>query len=98
MWHAGVGLFAWARATGDAERVQPGTSVPWPQPEGYKYVFPIEVVADEPVPVMSSWKGLDELAGLGRVPAPQFPPAADGRVSDVQGLFSPSGDTRRSLL
>lgn len=47
---------------------------------------------------MSSWKGLDELAGLGRVPASQLPPVSDGKVSDVQGLFSPGEAALRSAL
>ena len=74
--------------TADAEKVGTSSHVPWPEPERYRYVFPIQILEDRAAPVESSWQRIDELGHIGRVPASQFPQVPDKGVGALRALFT----------
>jgi putative restriction endonuclease len=89
-WWAQHGLFARAVATSDAQPVKHENmvQVPWPSPERYKYLIPIRVLNDRgESPLELRWKELNDLAGIGGVPASQFPPVDVNRTHRLDVLF-----------
>lgn len=89
-WRAQSGLFSYALATGNAETVRDDTYVPWPGRERYRYVWPIEIVAERDAPLPMKWAQLDALAGIGGVPASQLPPIQEDKTDLVRRLFDPA--------
>jgi putative restriction endonuclease len=87
IWRSGVGLVAYCVAEADAEAVTATSHVPWPNPAKYRYVWPISVRANRDSAVVPSWKALDELAGIGGIPASQFPPVREENLPRIRSLF-----------
>jgi putative restriction endonuclease len=91
MWRSKAGLFAYCVVTGNAEPA--ATSyVPWPNPDKYKYVWPIDVVEELPEPLPTAWTALDALAGIGGKPASQLPQIPEDRTAAVRALFRGPAD------
>jgi putative restriction endonuclease len=89
-WWATRGLFARALATSDAQPVTHTNrhQVPWPSPERYKYLIPIEVLNDLGTSTLElRWQELNDLAGMGGIPASQFPPVDVSHVPRLDALF-----------
>lgn len=87
IWRAHHGLVASCLVTGDAERVGPQSSVPWPDRDKYRYVWPISQIMTASEPVETNWTRLARMAGLGRIPASQLPPVNDAGCDRLRGLF-----------
>lgn len=91
MWRSQQGLFAYCVVTGDAEPA--ATSyVPWPNPDRYRYVWPIAVVEELPAPLPMTWTQLDALAGIGGKPASQLPQIPESHTAAVRALFQGPAD------
>ncbi|MEJ5866976.1 HNH endonuclease [Pseudokineococcus sp. 5B2Z-1] len=73
IWLAESGFIAWTRALEDSRRVTPGMGLPWPDPDGYKYVWRMEVLDDRvDDPVDRSWNEVKNETGI--TASPQFFP------------------------
>lgn len=95
-WWARHGLFARAVATSDAERVttENRLQVPWPSRDRYKYLIPIRVLNDRSEsPLELRWKEFNDLAGIGGIPAGQFPPVSAGRTPQLDVLFGDASES-----
>lgn len=88
-WWSKRGLFARALATCDAERVDNANfhRVPWPHPERYKYLLPIQVLDELAKPLDLKWAALDRLVGIGGIPASQLPPVRQDQTAKLDVFF-----------
>jgi hypothetical protein len=55
IWQSGEGLLAMCRATADSYEPTSVSEVPWPEPERYGWLMPIEVVAEMGVPIVDEF-------------------------------------------
>ena len=67
------GWLARCRVTADARRPSGVEDVPWPEPERYVALIPIEVVDEPARPVKMSGPEIERTAGIGTIQLPRFP-------------------------
>jgi putative restriction endonuclease len=94
MWRSKEGLFAYCIVTEDARRVTADSYVPWPHREKYRFVWPIDIIEERTQALHITWTQLDQIAGLGRIPASQLPPISEEKTPLVRALFDRSSEER----
>ncbi len=88
LWKSGAGWLAHCRATTDAWSPRDVTEVPWPEPERYRYLFRMDVVAEPPAPIAMPGAEATRLAGLqSTVRLGQFPALDDEAVAALTRVF-----------
>lgn len=86
IWGSQQGWLGRCRATADARPPRGVEEVPWPEPERYTALIPMEVLDEPSRPVEMSGQDLQRTVGIGTVRLPQFPridAAAAGRLTDL---------------
>jgi hypothetical protein len=88
IWGSQQGWLARCRATADARPPHGIDDVPWPEPEKYTALIPIELLDEPSVPVFMLGSEILRTAGIGTVRLPQFP-RLDAAASDhLRALLS----------
>jgi len=67
------GWLARCRVTADARRPSGVEDVPWPEPERYVALIPMEVVDEPERPVKMSGLEIEQTVGIGTIQLPRFP-------------------------
>ncbi|WP_222195367.1 hypothetical protein [Modestobacter italicus] len=73
IWGSKQGWLARCRATEDARRPAGTEEVPWPDPQHYKALIPVEVLDEPAAPVAMAGPELKRTVGIDTVRLPQFP-------------------------
>jgi hypothetical protein len=73
VWLSGHGWLAHCAVTTDARAPGSVAEVPWPEPDRYRYLFEIRVVAELALPVFMSGSNLKRKTGLHTIQLGQFP-------------------------
>ncbi|MGY2079894.1 hypothetical protein [Modestobacter sp. SYSU DS0657] len=73
IWGSRQGWLARCRVTQDARRPAGVEEVPWPEPERYTALIPIEVLDEPTTPVFMSGSDIEQSVGIGTIQLPRFP-------------------------
>jgi hypothetical protein len=73
IWGSQQGWLARCRVTADAYRPREVDDVPWPDPERYVALIPIEVLKEPAQPVAMSGPEIERTVGIGTIQLPRFP-------------------------
>ncbi|MGY1621059.1 hypothetical protein ACI789_02535 [Geodermatophilus sp. SYSU D00965] len=73
IWGSQRGWLARCRVTADARRPGGVDDVPWPDPERYIALIPIEVLGEPEVPLAMSGSEIERTLGIGTIQLPRFP-------------------------
>jgi putative restriction endonuclease len=73
IWGSRQGWLARCRATADARRPRGIEEVPWPEPQRYTALIPIEVLDEPATPISMSGNEIEQTVGIGTIQLPRFP-------------------------
>jgi predicted restriction endonuclease len=93
IWGSQQGWLARCRVTADARRPRGVEDVPWPDPERYVALLPIEVLGEPAQPVAMSGREIERTVGIGTIQLPRFPRIDAQRAEKLTVLL---GDGYRS--
>lgn len=88
IWGSQQGWLGRCRAIADARAPESVEKVPWPDPERYTAVIPMEVIDEPRSPVEMSGYELQRIVGIGTVRLPQFPRIDDVAADRLADLLS----------
>ncbi|MGR7026364.1 hypothetical protein [Geodermatophilus sp. URMC 62] len=90
------GWLARCRVTADAYRPRGVEDVPWPDPERYVALMPIEVLDEPARPVAMSGPEIEQAIGAGTIQLPRFPRVDAQRAGNLTVLLSQDYRAHRS--
>jgi putative restriction endonuclease len=94
VWGSERGWLGRCAATADARPDFDLSEVPWPEPEKYKALIPIEVLAEPPAPIWMPGAELKAIVGLDTWDLRQFPELTPEGEAALRALLD--GPTRTS--
>jgi predicted restriction endonuclease len=100
IWGSKQGWLARCRITEDARRPRGVEEVPWPEPERYTALIPIEVVDEPATPLFMSGPDIEQTVGIGTIQLPRFPRVDVHHAQQLTVLLSESfghGSSARGL-
>lgn len=98
IWGSQRGWLARCRATADARRPAGVDEVPWPEPERYTALIPIEIVDEPAEPLFMSGPEIKQTVGIGTVQLPQFPRVDVHRAERLTILLAEGYQPHRSEI
>lgn len=96
IWGSQQGWLARCRATADARAPRGVEEVPWPEPEKYTALIPMEVLNEPRRPVAMSGAEIQRTVGIGTVRLPQFPRIDIAHSEQLIVLLSDDGGPQRT--
>lgn len=88
IWGSRQGWLARCRVTQDARRPRGVDEVPWPDPERYTALIPIEVLDEPASPLFMSGGEIEQSVGIGTIQLPRFPRVDAHRAQQLTILLS----------
>lgn len=88
IWGSKQGWLARCRATADARKPVGVEEVPWPEPERYTALIPMEIVDEPATPLFMSGSEIAQTVGIGTIQLPRFPRVDVHRAERLTVLLS----------